>query len=101
MVKFTSNCSRKFQKDLFFLKFLQNFYFTKIKNIFKLKACSSGDRASDSDSESQGFDSLHAYELPFFKSSNKSNFEIELKIAKVVEFPERKENQGGCFGFDI
>ena len=27
----------------------------------KLKACSSVDRASDSDSESQGFDSLHAY----------------------------------------
>ena len=26
-----------------------------------LKACSSVDRASDSDSESQGFDSLHAY----------------------------------------
>jgi hypothetical protein len=28
-----------------------------------LKACSSVDRASDSDSESQGFDSLHAYKL--------------------------------------
>ena len=28
-----------------------------------LKACSSVDRASDSDSESQGFDSLHAYSL--------------------------------------
>ena len=28
-----------------------------------LKACSSVDRAPDSDSESQGFDSLHAYEL--------------------------------------
>ena len=29
------------------------------------KACSSVDRASDSDSESRGFDSLHAY--PFYK----------------------------------
>jgi hypothetical protein len=28
-----------------------------------LKACSSVDRASDSDSESQGFDSLHAYKF--------------------------------------
>ena len=46
------------------MKFLRIFYFTKIENIFKIKACSSGDRASDSDSESQGFDSLHAYELP-------------------------------------
>ena len=35
-------------------------YWTKNKTIFKLKACSSVDRASDSDSESQGFDSLHA-----------------------------------------
>ena len=26
-----------------------------------VEACSSVDRASDSDSESQGFDSLHAY----------------------------------------
>ena len=26
-----------------------------------IEACSSVDRASDSDSESQGFDSLHAY----------------------------------------
>jgi hypothetical protein len=31
----------------------------------KIKACSSVDRASDSDSESQGFDSLHAYGLIF------------------------------------
>jgi hypothetical protein len=30
-------------------------------NTVFLKACSSVDRASDSDSESQGFDSLHAY----------------------------------------
>ena len=28
-----------------------------------LKACSSVDRALDSESESQGFDSLHAYSL--------------------------------------
>lgn len=34
--------------------------FTKMKINFTLKACSSVDRASDSDSESQGFDSLHA-----------------------------------------
>ena len=54
---------QKFQKEFFFLEFLPLFYFTKTKNIFKIKACSSGDRASDSDSESQGFDSLHAYEL--------------------------------------
>ena len=33
----------------------------------KIKACSSVDRALDSDSESQGFDSLHAYELKFEK----------------------------------
>ena len=32
-----------------------------------LKACSSVDRASDSDSESQGFDSLHAYDSIFKK----------------------------------
>ena len=32
-----------------------------MKNKGLLKACSSVDRASDSDSESQGFDSLHAY----------------------------------------
>ena len=61
---------KKFQKVLFFLKFLHTLYFTKIKNIFKIKACSSGDRASDSDSESQGFDSLHAYTLKF-KNLNK------------------------------
>ena len=34
-----------------------------IKNFVRLEACSSVDRASDSDSESQGFDSLHAYGL--------------------------------------
>lgn len=39
-----------------------------------MKACSSVDRVSDSDSESQGFDSLHAY--------------IGIK-------------NWGCFGFDI
>ena len=64
-VKSTSNYLRKFQKDLFFLKFLHTLYFTKIQNISRIEACSSGDRASDSDSESQGFDSLHAYELKF------------------------------------
>jgi hypothetical protein len=41
--------------------------FTKIQTIFKIEACSSVDRASDSDSESQGFDSLHAYEVIFEK----------------------------------
>jgi hypothetical protein len=41
-----------------------------------LQACSSVDRASDSDSESQGFDSLHAYQ-----SESKKDW--------------------GCFGFDI
>jgi hypothetical protein len=30
-----------------------------------MQACSSVDRALDSDSESQGFDSLHAYGLTF------------------------------------
>lgn len=33
----------------------------------KIEACSSVDRASDSDSESQGFDSLHAYKVKFKK----------------------------------
>ena len=66
-VKSTSKYLRKFQKDSFFLEFLHTFYFTKTKNISKIKACSSGDRASDSDSESQGFDSLHAYELKLEK----------------------------------
>ena len=51
---------RKFQKFLLFLKFSHTLCFTKIKNISRIEACSSGDRASDSDSESQGFDSLHA-----------------------------------------
>ena len=51
---------------LFFSKskntyFLKRILFTKIKNNSTLKACSSVDRASDSDSESQGFESLHAY----------------------------------------
>ena len=49
--------------------------FTKLINIFTLEACSSVDRASDSDSESQGFDSLHAY-ISFIQN-------------------------WGCFGFDI
>lgn len=49
----------------FYLIFIviYNENFTKIRNNYKLKACSSVDRASDSDSESQGFDSLHAYGL--------------------------------------
>ena len=32
-----------------------------IETLLNLKACSSVDRASDSDSGSRGFDSLHAY----------------------------------------
>ncbi len=44
------------------------------------EACSSVDRASDSDSECQGFDSLHAYNL--------RNKLVSIKI-------------WGCFGFDI
>ena len=43
--------------------------FTKIRNNYTLKACSSVDRASDSDSESQGFDSLHAYNSIFEKTN--------------------------------
>ena len=38
----------------------------QVKNSFLLKACSSVDRVSDSDSESQGFDSLHAYSSAYF-----------------------------------
>lgn len=58
----------------------ENFYHFLKKNIINLriKACSSVDRASDSDSESQGFDSLHAYGLTF-----------------------KEKNSWGCFGFDI
>ena len=47
--------------------FLKIILFTKIKNNFMLKACSSVDRASDSDSESQGFESLHAYIINFIQ----------------------------------
>lgn len=36
-------------------------HFIKKKLYFNRKVCSSVDRASDSDSESQGFESLHAY----------------------------------------
>ena len=50
-------------------------HFTNHQNNFKLEACSSVDRASDSESESQGFDSLHAY------------------ISKSIIW--------GCFGIDI
>jgi hypothetical protein len=39
-------------------------------SFFKRKACSSVDRASDSDSESQGFDSLHAYRFILIKRKN-------------------------------
>lgn len=35
------------------------------------KACSSVDRASDSDSESRGFDSLHAYRIFKFRYKKK------------------------------
>jgi hypothetical protein len=55
VVKFTININL----FIIFLSFDKN-----IIN-FKRKACSSVDRASDSDSESQGFDSLHAYRFFF------------------------------------
>ena len=45
------------------------------------EACSSVDRASDSDSESQGFDSLHACLILYYQY-----------IYKIFR---------GCFGFDI
>ena len=45
-----------------FLYFNSRNFFSIIFTISKtVEACSSVDRASDSDSESQGFDSLHAY----------------------------------------
>ena len=43
------------------LKNIIEFHYKNKTRKFFLKACSSVDRASDSDSESQGFDSLHAY----------------------------------------
>ena len=43
-------------KDLRKVEFTINI----IKNFVRLEACSSVDRASDSDSESRGFNSLHA-----------------------------------------
>ena len=46
------------------------------------KACSSVDRASDSDSESQGFDSLHAYKLKIGAVSV-STFNNEKNIIQV------------------
>jgi hypothetical protein len=52
-----------FQKGIILILFetqLIKEEFTKVKINFTLEACSSVDRASDSDSESQGFDSLHA-----------------------------------------
>jgi hypothetical protein len=58
-----------FFKKFINLHFLKNIInkikLLKEKKFFTLKACSSVDRASDSDSESQGFDSLHAYGLIF------------------------------------
>ena len=49
----------------FFSKSKKNLLFEKssvnLPSYKKLEACSSVDRASDSDSERQGFDSLHAY----------------------------------------
>ena len=38
----------------------RNFFSIPFKIVKKVEACSSVDRASDSDSERQGFDSLHA-----------------------------------------
>ena len=58
---------------------------TKIRILEKVKACSSVDRASDSDSESQGFDSLHAYSC--WEKGNSSKLGLlwfrHLKITKV------------------
>ena len=60
VVKFITNILKLhfFQKVNVYLLFEK---FGKNKKIFLFKACSSVDRASDSDSESQGFNSLHAY----------------------------------------
>ena len=56
-----------FLKNEYYIHFLKNnlssINYYKVIQILLLKACSSVDRASDSDSESQGFDSLHAYGL--------------------------------------
>ena len=73
-----------------------------MKNIFKIKACSSGDRASDSDSESQGFDSLHAYELlvpGYFVSQ--VNGRQSPEPANVLKEYLNGIELWGCFGFDI
>ena len=70
VVKFTINLFNKV-----ILKFLNLNFFLDLEIL--LKACSSVDRASDSDSESQGFDSLHAY------------------------ICEKKYPFWGCLGFDI
>ena len=98
VVKSTSNCFQKFQKEFFFLEFLPLFYFTKMKNIFKIKACSSGDRASDSDSESQGFDSLHAYELQvqLFRFCTNLIFKIKRRIIPFRSFEEFTINNGAA-----
>ena len=80
--KFTTK-PKSLQKVSSNLLFEANLVLSKSKlDKYPLEACSSVDRASDSDSESQGFDSLHAYELNSCKSI--------LKIASR-----------GCFGFDI
>jgi hypothetical protein len=48
-----------------------------LKKIISLKACSSVDRVPDSDSDGQGFDSLHAYELiPIRSFRDCSGFDI-------------------------
>jgi hypothetical protein len=67
VVKFITNFSNLiiFLKSEKLFKNIINFRLNSLQLIkvkFMLKACSSVDRASDSDSESQGFDSLHAYE---------------------------------------
>lgn len=85
MGKFTTK-PKSLQKVYFTLLFEASLISSKIleglSDKFTLKACSSVDRASDSDSESQGFDSLHAYKLNFHKN-------IPIIIFR------------GCFGFDI
>ena len=47
--------SLKFSKSIILFE-----NFINLQTSFNIEACSSVDRASDSDSESQGFDSLHA-----------------------------------------
>jgi hypothetical protein len=81
VVKFTTNISCNIiSQKVYNIFFFQKYYkFSQIwklnKSFIILKACSSVDRASDSDSESQGFDSLHAYSL---YSQNRSIFGADL-----------------------